>query len=170
MYACRKRLKCNFIKVNYFCFFPHQLHICQQSLHHQSGKMLKKGKIFSSSNIYYEMIYIRIFCGFWNKYINCAFENILWSSCLHAMASAPPCPAWSLEGGHPLRPSLLFHLRLHPHCHLPPPCCVSCRWGDRAHPAPFFKCLALIQGFGQCKIKTYEPSNWPANKDRKSVV
>ena len=36
-------------------------------------------KVFSSSNIYYEMIYIRIFCGFWNKYINCGFENILWS-------------------------------------------------------------------------------------------
>ena len=28
----------------------------------------------SSSNIYYKMIYIRIFCGFWNKYRNCAFE------------------------------------------------------------------------------------------------
>ena len=30
--------------------------------------------------------------------------------------------------------------------------------------APLCKCLALIQDFGQCKIKTYEPSNWPANK------
>ena len=28
----------------------------------------------SSSNIYYKMIFIRIFCGFWNKYRNCAFE------------------------------------------------------------------------------------------------
>ena len=61
-------------------------------------------------------------------------EYIWWCSRSHTMASAPPCPAWSLEGGHPLRPSLLFHLRLHPHCHLPPPCCVSCRWGDQAHP------------------------------------
>ena len=31
-------------------------------------------------------------------------------------------------------------------------------------PAPLCKCLALIQGFGQCKIRTYQPSNWPANK------
>ena len=30
--------------------------------------------------------------------------------------------------------------------------------------APLCKCLALIQGFGQCKIRTYQPSNWPANK------
>ena len=30
--------------------------------------------------------------------------------------------------------------------------------------APLCKCLALIHGFGQCKIRTYEPSNWPANK------
>ena len=30
--------------------------------------------------------------------------------------------------------------------------------------APLCKCLALILGFGQCKIRTYEPSNWPANK------
>ena len=33
-----------------------------------------------------------------------------------------------------------------------------------AAPAPLCKCLALILGFGQCKIRTYEPSNWPANK------
>ena len=30
--------------------------------------------------------------------------------------------------------------------------------------APLCKCLALIHGFGQCKIRTYQPSNWPANK------
>ena len=33
-----------------------------------------------------------------------------------------------------------------------------------SYPAPLCKCLALIQGFGQCKIRTYQPSNWPANK------
>ena len=30
--------------------------------------------------------------------------------------------------------------------------------------APLCKCLALIHGFRQCKIRTYQPSNWPANK------
>ena len=37
------------------------------------------------------------------------------------MASASPCPARSLEGGHPLCLPLLLHLLLHPHRHLPPP-------------------------------------------------
>ena len=35
---------------------------------------------------------------------------------------------------------------------------------NTVHPAPLCKCLALIHGFGQCKIRTYQPSNWPANK------
>ena len=50
------------------------------------------------------------------------------------MASASPCPARSLERGHPLRLPLLLHLRLHPHRHLPPPGRLSCGWGDQAHP------------------------------------
>ena len=95
----------------------------------------------SSSNIYCEMIYIGIFSEFWNKYINCALEYIWWCSRSHTMASAPPCPAWSLEGGHPLRPPLLFHLRLHPQCHLPPPGGVSCRWAYQAHPGQGAHCL-----------------------------
>ena len=44
MYACRKRYQCNFIKVNYFCSIPHQPHICQESLHHQSGKKMNEEK------------------------------------------------------------------------------------------------------------------------------
>ena len=50
------------------------------------------------------------------------------------MASASPCPARSLERGHPLCPPLLLHLPLHPHRHLPPPGRLSCGWGDQAHP------------------------------------
>ena len=42
MSAGRKRLKRNFIKVNYFCSIPHQLHICQESLHHQSSKKMNE--------------------------------------------------------------------------------------------------------------------------------
>ena len=41
-------------------------------------------------------------------------------------------------------------------------CDEECK--EAASKAPLCKCLALILGFGQCKIRTYEPSNWPANK------
>ena len=44
--------------------------------------LFDKVGLLSSSNIFYEMIYIRIFCGFWNKYINCGFEGLLSLSCM----------------------------------------------------------------------------------------
>ena len=61
--------------------------------------------------------------------------------CLEAMTSASSGPAWALEGGHPLRPPLLPHLLLHPHCHLPPPGCISRSWCDEAHPCQRAHCL-----------------------------
>ena len=61
--------------------------------------------------------------------------------CLEAMTSASSGPAWALEGGHPLRPPLLPHLLLHPHCHLPPPGCISRSWCDEAHPCQSAHCL-----------------------------
>ena len=51
------------------------------------------------------------------------------------------CPARSPKGGHPLRLPLLLHLRLHPHCHLPPPCRIPCCWADQAHPGQGAHCL-----------------------------
>ena len=112
-----------------------------------------------------------IFCEFWN--INCALEIIWRCSGLNTMASAPPCPARSLDGGHPLRPPLLFHLCLHPHCHLPPPGCVSCCWAYQTHPGQGAHCLcshstrwdkaSILTDNGPKKMFRLLSSSWSAN-------
>ena len=62
-----------------------------------------------------------------------------WS--LVTVTSTSSGPTWALEGGHPLRPSLLSHLLLQPHRHLHPPGCLPRCRGDQAHPGQDAHCL-----------------------------
>ena len=74
---------------------------------------------------------------------------------------------------HPLRPSLLPHLLLQPHRHLPPPGCLPRCRGDQAHPGQDAHCLCshctrwnqspILPNNGAEKVFRLLPSCWSAN-------
>ena len=53
----------------------------------------------------------------------CRWRSSVW----RGVAVAPPRPTWALQWGHPLRSSLLPHLSLQPHSHLPVSRCIPDR-------------------------------------------